>query len=131
MTETMRPPVRQSITFLYTDDLDRLARFYAEVLGLEQVVDQGDCRIFRVSPSGFVGVCDRRDRPRGTDGVLLSFVVADVDAMHRHLAAKGIVFDAPPTIGAGGTIRSAFFRDPQGYRLEIQEFLDPHLDGAR
>jgi catechol 2,3-dioxygenase-like lactoylglutathione lyase family enzyme len=116
----------QSLVFLYGDDLDRHARFYAEVLGFPQVLDQGDCRIFRISSTAFLGVCDRRDRPRGTAGVTVSFVVADVDAAFRALATRGVVFEGPPGPQAGGTVRSAFFRDPQGYRLEIQEFRDPH-----
>ena len=43
----------QQITFLYTRDLAATARFYEDVLGLPLTVDQGDCRIYRVSADGF------------------------------------------------------------------------------
>ncbi len=46
----MRPPVSQSIVFTYTDDLERASRFFAEVLALDFVVDQGACHIFRLTP---------------------------------------------------------------------------------
>ncbi len=49
------PPIDQQVTFIYSADLERSRRFYAEVLGLEQVLDQGACRIFRVAGEGSWG----------------------------------------------------------------------------
>ncbi|MBP0446222.1 VOC family protein [Roseomonas sp. SSH11] len=117
----------RTITFLYTDDLPRLSRFYEEVLGLACVVDQGRCRILRASPTALIGICDIPGRPRGTDGVLVSFAVEDLDAAHAALSARGVRFEGPVSLGMGGTVRSAFFRDPEGYRLEIQSFLQDGL----
>lgn len=37
------------ITFCYTRDLTETARFYEETLGLATVLDQGECRIYRVA----------------------------------------------------------------------------------
>lgn len=118
----------RTITFLYTDDLPRLTAFYEGVLGLECVVDQGACRILRASATALIGLCDIPGRPRGTAGVLVSFAVADVDAAIAALTARGVVFEGPAAEGMGGTVRSAFFRDPEGYRLEVQSFLG--ADGA-
>ena len=42
-------PVDAQITFLPVADLNRSAGFYEEALGLSLVVDQGTCRIYRVS----------------------------------------------------------------------------------
>ena len=56
-------------------------------------------------------------------GVTVTLVVADVDAAFATLSARGVVFDGAPV--ARGGHRSAFFRDPVGYRLEIQSFDDP------
>ena len=53
----------QQITFLYTRDLAATARFYEDVLGLPLTVDQGDCRIYRVSRDGYVGFCQRAAAP--------------------------------------------------------------------
>ena len=113
----------RTVTFLYTRDLPRLSRFYEEVLGLACVVDQGRCRILRASATALIGLCDIPGRPLGTEGVLVSFAVTDLDAAIAALAARGIAFEGPPATGMDGTVRSAFFRDPEGYRLEIQCFL--------
>lgn len=42
-------PVDAQITFLPVADLQRSAAFYEGALGLPLVVDQGTCRIYRVS----------------------------------------------------------------------------------
>lgn len=115
----------QSITFLYTDDIERLAAFYRDVMELEPVLEQPVARIFRWTPTSFLGVCDLTSRPRGTKGMMLTFLVEDAQAICDRLAAKGVVFDHPLAEFEGMNLRSAFLRDPDGYVLEIQEFLDP------
>jgi catechol 2,3-dioxygenase-like lactoylglutathione lyase family enzyme len=119
-----RPPIDQQITFFYTDDLERLSRFYGEVMELEQVLDQGVCHIYRVTDDSFIGVCNKKDRPRGTKGVMFTFIVRDVMEMFEYLKAKGVEFEVPPSLRPGALVYSAFFRDPEGYMLEIQEFRD-------
>lgn len=119
-----RPFIEQTMTFFYTDDLDRLAKFYGETLELPLVLDQGVCRIFRASESSFLGVCNKKDRPRGTKGVMFTFIVRDVMEMFEYLKAKGVEFEVPPSLRPGALVYSAFFRDPEGYMLEIQEFRD-------
>ena len=123
----MTVPKGQLITFLYTDDLPRSVAFYRHVIGLEPVIDQGRVMIFRVNPGAYLGVADLPNRPRGTDGVMVTFVV-DVDATAARLEAAGVVWDDPPALRMDGTVYAAFFRDPDGYRLEIQEFRDPRWD---
>ena len=46
------PPTNQSLTWVYTEDLEGTCRFYTEVVGFAQVLDQGLCRIFRTSEIG-------------------------------------------------------------------------------
>ena len=48
------PTIDQQVTFLYCQDLAKTAQFYEEVLGLTLVLDQGSCRIYRVTGSAFV-----------------------------------------------------------------------------
>jgi hypothetical protein len=57
-----RPFIEQNVVWLYTDDPERLAGFYRDVLELPQVLDQGVCRVFQVSPTGFLGVCNKEGR---------------------------------------------------------------------
>ncbi len=59
----------QLVTFLYTRDLERSAAFYGDMLGLPLVLDQGGCRIFRISRDAFLGICACSEaRPRSPDG---------------------------------------------------------------
>ena len=125
------PVVEQSITWVYTEDLEGTSRFYGEVLGLAKVLEQagengGGCHIFRHSPTSFMGVCRvRPGRYVEPKGVVISFVVADVDAWHRHLVARGVEPAAAPRESAAYGVYGFFARDPNGYMLEFQSFRGP------
>ncbi|XWN31112.1 MAG: VOC family protein [Devosia sp.] len=119
------PPFDQLVTFIYTDDLEAAAHFYGEVLELPLALDQGSCRIYAVGPAGFLGVCRKAGEPQTRDGVIVTLVSNDVNGWHAHLAAKGVTFEKPPTLYEDYNIYHCFLRDPAGYLLEIQTFLDP------
>ena len=114
----------QQVTFLPVADLSRSVQFYGTTLGLEEVLDQGDCRIYRVAGEAFIGVCARQAAaPR--DGVMVTLVSDDVDGWHRRLIEAGTRCDAPPTHNEKYQLYHAFYRDPDGHILEVQQFLDP------
>lgn len=114
----------QQVTFLLVADLERSSNFYADVLGLELTLDQGDCRIFRTGTTAFIGVCERPDR--GDPGsVLVTLVTDDVDGCHVRLISAGAVCEREPQVNAKYNVYHAFYRDPDGYLIEIQRFLDP------
>lgn len=122
----------QSITWLYTADLaglERLARFYGEVLELPFVMDQqvagGQTRIHRASPTHFIGLCCIPNRSLGTRGMIFTFLVPDLAVAHAHYRARGVPFESEPDMTPGKLIHSCFFHDPEGYKLELQEFADP------
>ena len=119
------PPIDQQITFLYTRDLEATARFYEDILGLPLALDQGDCRIYRVSQGGYVGFCRRAAAPEAPSGVILTLVTPDVDGWYRRLVDLGIAFEKPPALNPKYDIYHCFLRDPNGYLIEIQRFLDP------
>ena len=120
-------PKNQLITFLYTDDLPRSVAFYRDVMGLRPVIDQGAAVIFQVNPGAYLGVCDLPHRPRGTDGIMVTFV-RDVASEYARLTELGVSFEGPPAMYMDGTVHAAFFRDPAGYALEIQEYVNPDWD---
>ena len=99
------------------------------MLGLQQVLDQGACRIFRVAGEGFLGVCTNPARAVVPEGFTLTFVTAEVDAWHERLAAAGTAIEAPPAENARFRIYNFFARDPDGYLIEFQRFLDPAWPG--
>lgn len=117
-----------SVTFLYFDDFPSAKRFFTSVLGLEQVLDQKWAAIWRTGPSGFVGAVDVRKASipvvnRG--GVLISLNVDDAESWHGKMTQTGASQLTPirhnPEIG----LTSFFFKGPEGYDFEIQEFTRP------
>ena len=122
----------QQVTFLYVKDLKISERFYGEVLGLELVLNQALARIYRVgSGNAFLGIClssavQQAPPPdRAPLGVIVTFVTNDVDGAYSALRAKGVAFEKTPAINTTYNIYNCFFRDPDGYLLEIQKFLSP------
>ena len=122
---TDRPPLQQQVTFIYTRDLRESAEFYENALGLPLVLDQGSCRIYRVHGDAFLGICQRADVAPAPDGVIVTLVSDDVDGWYAHLLASGVAIEKPPSRNAQYNIYHLFLRDPNGYLVEIQTFLDP------
>jgi catechol 2,3-dioxygenase-like lactoylglutathione lyase family enzyme len=110
-----------SITFLRVADLHRSRAFY-DALGLDLVLDQGGCLIYRMSSSGYLGVCERADP--GSTGVIVTFVTDDVAGWHDRLVAAGADVDGPPRDNADYRIHHFFATDPDGHLLEVQRFWD-------
>lgn len=118
------------VSFRPVRDLAASRDFYERDLGLALVRDQGACLIFRVSPGGYLGVCqagyDGRDDPLPHDDRWIeTIVIDDVEALHRRLLAYGAEVDGPPRHNARFGITQFFVRDPDGYRVEVQRFDDP------
>lgn len=122
-------PFDSQITFVYTADLSAAARFYGELLGLPLALDQGSCRIYRVTPTAFLGVCSR-PAVQATDSVILTLVTDDVDGWFARLSAAGVSVDTPPTMNPTYRIYHFFVRDPDGWRVELQRFEDPRWNPA-
>ena len=129
------PSFDQQVTFLYVNDLECSTEFYEKTMGLPLVLDQGGCRIYRVSGDGFLGICRCREgRSVSRDGVVFTFVTDEVDGWHERLRSGGMKLDKAPAFNPAYNIYHFFFRDPDGHLLEIQRFEDarwPRLDGAK
>ena len=117
------------ITFLPSADLERSRTFYEGVLGLELVVDQGTCHIFKVAEGAFLGTC-QRETLEVTEGVIFTFVTDDVDGWCSRVAGAGGRIESGPEHSVQFGIYHAFLRDPDGHRLEIQRFDDPAWSSA-
>ena len=127
----MRPAIDRSIVFTYSNDLAAAAQFFGEVMELELVVDQGPCRIYRLTEQSFLGVCTLPDRPSAQAGVTITIVSDDVDGWHRFLTAKGVSYVREPAPSERFGIYSSLFLSPHGYRIEIQRFDDPQWHAGR
>jgi catechol 2,3-dioxygenase-like lactoylglutathione lyase family enzyme len=124
----MHPPIDKQITFVYTGDLRKSAEFYETVLELELWLDQGTCRIYRVSGSGMIGICQVGPGAKGhvsgdiQKNVILTLVTSAVDDWYDYLRERGVQFEKAPEANPKYRIYHCFLRDPDGYLIEIQRF---------
>lgn len=123
-------PIDQFITFIYTDDLSTSAAFYEQTLGLTLWRDQGTCRIYHINGAAYLGVCQMGPNSKGIvdsgpqRNVILTLVTHDVDSWYAHLLAQGVRVERAPEQNPRYNIYHCFLRDPNGYLIEIQRFLD-------
>ncbi len=120
-----RLPNDALVVFLSVDDLERSSRFYGQLLGLPLTLDQGPCRIYRVSVGGYVAICGAGDRPTTPDGIIVTLVRDDVEAYCREVASRGVELEQEPRYNERFAIHHAFLRDPDGHLIEVQRFDDP------
>lgn len=93
-------------------------------MGLDLVLDQGDCRIYRTAQHAYIGYCCREMAAKPS-GVILTLVSRQVDEWYADLQDKGVSFEYPPRLNEKYQIYHCFLRDPNGYLIEIQRFEDP------
>ena len=111
-----------------TDNVERLAAFYARLFGVPVALNDYYVEI-QAGPAS-VGFSRRRfteyndqgpaagSGPRRQDEVILDFLVDDVDAEYPRVAALGVDWVLPPTTQPWGT-RSMIFRDPAGNLVNV------------
>jgi len=119
--------LQANITFLYYRDIPRAQRFYEDVLGLTLTVDQGYSKIYRVSPTSYVGLVDESQglhRASPQKPVTLSFVTAEVDAWYAYLRGRGVEMVHELADGRRQPTRGFVAKDPEGYYLEFETFRD-------
>lgn len=119
----------QQITFLHTNDLDQTQKFYAGILGLLLVRDQGTCRIFQVNPHAFLGFCTHIEPIAKGRRIILTLVSENVDGWYEDLKNKNVDIISPPESNPRFQIYHFFFKDPNGYWIEIQKFDEPLSTG--
>jgi lactoylglutathione lyase len=111
------------------DDLDRMAKFYTEVLGLKEISrrtsPRGSTLAFFQPPQGeeTIEICHYpKSGPVHVQADLthLAFEVEDLDAFAQEAAAKGYPLSDGPTVTGSGS-RIAFIDGPEGYEIELIE----------
>ncbi|MBA3854368.1 MAG: hypothetical protein C0503_08135 [Gemmatimonas sp.] len=125
--------LQANITFLYYRDIPRAQRFYEDVLGLTLTVDQGYSKIYRVSPTSYVGLVDESQglhRASPQKPVTLSFVTAEVDQWYTYLRGRGVEMVHELADGRRQPTRGFVAKDPEGYYLEFETFRDDPQNGT-
>jgi predicted enzyme related to lactoylglutathione lyase len=119
----------ESFVVIYHADMAAARLFYEDVLGLQ---------LREVTYEWFVGywISEKREmtlcissspeeRARweaGGKGVVVDFVVPDVDEAYQHLQERGAQFVEPPTDMPWG-LRTASLADPAGYTVTITSYM--------
>lgn len=125
-----RHDLSAAITFFYYNDLAEAARFYEDLLGLELVEDQGWARLYRVSERAFFGIVDgaKGYHPvRKENSVMLTLVTDDVERWYEALSDAGAALETSIQVHEDIGVKGFFLRDPGGYVVEIQSFLNPDV----
>jgi predicted enzyme related to lactoylglutathione lyase len=108
-------------------DVDQAKAFYVEQLGFVADVDVQPAegvRIVQVTPPGSacsVGFGTGVPAFEATPGTVrgLHLVVADIESARAELAGRGVDISAVQDVGGG--VRYAWFNDPDGNGLTLQE----------
>ncbi|NLI06551.1 MAG: VOC family protein [Thermotogaceae bacterium] len=115
--------INGAIFFLGCHSLEKINEFYQGFLGLELFRDQRNCRIYSVPSGGMIGFCEHLPVEAGTLSPIMTFLTEFVDDFHEKAIKLGMAPDRP-SINEKFGIYHFFLKDPEGYRVEIQKFLD-------
>ena len=113
------------IGFYGSTNLERTRGFYEGLLGLALARHQKTCVIYRVTGKAFVGFCLREGSEVNNPNSIITLVTEQVDATYRRLHRHGIQVEGKPVLNEFYGIYHFFATDPDGHRVELQQFLDP------
>jgi len=125
-----------SIVFLYSQSLEASKRFWGVDIGLEPVADKGAVVFFRLPGLGGSlavvqqGVSAAAEPPvcashAGRDSVMVCLLTEDVVGFAERLVSRGHPLEQPPQRNERFGILNALLRSPEGYLVEVQQFLHP------
>ncbi len=107
-------------------DIEKAQAWYAEVLGLQHLFTFGKLAFFDCG--GVRLFLNQDDSQPGTESILY-FQVADIQASHNELTARGVEFISSPHMihqhEDGGEEWMAFFNDLEGRPLAIMATIKP------
>ena len=116
--------MKEFIVFLGTYNLEGTSAFYLNKLNLSLYKDQGICKIFNATTESKIGFCSHMPVVIDEKSPILTFVVDDVDDFYEKLKIQGVYIPEKPLMNEKFKIYHFFFRDPNGYLLEVQKFMD-------
>jgi catechol 2,3-dioxygenase-like lactoylglutathione lyase family enzyme len=118
-------------TSVLADDVDATARFYVEHFGFERRLDLGWFTTLHHGDRPYeLDVVERSHASvpegfrRAPSGVILAFLVDDVDAVAARLADAGVELVTPVTDEEYGQ-RHVFVTDPSGTLVDVVQLTTP------
>lgn len=122
--------ITSQITFLYFKEYDKACDFISSKLELEEVYDPGWAKVWRTSGDAYIGAVKAESGSISTvngGGVLISLTVKNVDELYEIYKMKGVDNLSEIKFFDDIGLKSFFFKGPEGYDFEIQEFTNPDL----
>ena len=119
--------IQANLVFFYYKNLEAAQRFYEDVIGLEMVLDYGFAKLYRISPTSYIGLVDEQKGMHSSDEpktVTLSFVTEEIDEWYHYLVEQGVEMRGPLKDATRHPTRGFVAYDPEGYFLEFERFLD-------
>ncbi|MFC2156569.1 VOC family protein [Acidobacteriota bacterium] len=120
--------IQANLVFFYYKDLDSAVEFYERTLGLEEVLDYGFAKIFRISETSYIGLVDETGGMHTTaepKTATLSFITDEVETWFEYLSGQGVEIHRPLSESSRIPIKGFVAKDPEGYLLEFETFR-PH-----
>jgi len=112
------------ITFIYYKDLAKGIEFYGDILGFSLAIDQGWCKIYQISDSGYLGIVDEE---RGMQNwhadktVQICIRVPEVMPWYEYCLGLELPNQSELFVSDELKIKAFVFDDPEGYQIEFQE----------
>lgn len=113
-----------NIAFFGTDDLEKTDDFYSQLLGFKLYKDQGKCKIYKVPGGGMIGFCSHMDIVTAEKSPIITLLTEEVDQVYDKLTKAGVELEGRPVKNEKFEIYQFFGKDPNGYTIEVQKFLD-------
>lgn len=116
-----------TLTLFYYNDLNGVLDFYKSQVGFEHVADFGYVKILKVHEGALLGLVDGETgshRPSVDKPVRLVVMVKNIDAWFSKLKDNNVPLDQDePFTGKRMKLKGFTFKDPEGYTIEICEYM--------
>ncbi len=122
--------ITSQITFLYFQDYEVACNFFTEVLELEVAYDPGWAIVFRTTANSYIGAVNQKSGSINNDskgGTLISLTVHNVDELYEIFKNKQVDELSEIKFFDDIGLKSFFFKGPEGYDFETQEFTNNEL----
>lgn len=119
-----------TLTLFYYDDLKKAFDFYNDIIGFDLVADFGYVKIFRVIEGALLGLVDGQlgsHRTSPSKPVRLVVMVKNIDGWFKKIKAGGVeTFEDEPFTGKKMNLKGFTLEDPEGYTVEMIQYLTPY-----
>ncbi len=122
--------ITSNIVFLYFKDMHKAKSFFIDTLGLEIAYDPGWACVFKLGGKSFIGAVDQSQgsiEVKAKGGTLISITVNNIEEAYEKIKNANAEGLSEIKQVKALSLKSFFFKGPEGYEFEIQHFGSPEL----